>query len=337
MIALGKSQLTVWADTIGIPNLALAEHDLRLTHALAGIYASPKLKDVLAFKGGTALNKAYFGKFSRLSVDLDFNLIGAPKEVVKQGAPVRKVIEAILKEQDPGYDFKFSYRADQTTLLARYAPQTGGARQPLKIELSLRESVPILGLVEKPIPSPDGAPIKVNTYSLEELLSTKIRALHDRKKGRDIFDLHCARRFELNDPAIRKLVYYYFFRAGKIFSWKGLRANLEGKLVDKRFGDDIKPFLRPDVSFDAPAAIREFLDAFAHFGEPDAQDEEFLALAKGLIGRTTSARKLAKTAHVVHPLKALMHPISITAEALAMTVEDIRPERSNKKENHRDA
>jgi hypothetical protein len=84
MIAIAKGQLIVWADTIGIPNLTLAEHDLRLTHALAGLYAVPALKDALAFKGGTALNKIYFGKFSRLSVDLDFNLIGPPREVVKQ-------------------------------------------------------------------------------------------------------------------------------------------------------------------------------------------------------------------------------------------------------------
>jgi predicted nucleotidyltransferase component of viral defense system len=111
------------------------------------------LKNVLAFKGGTALNKIYFGKFSRLSVDLDFNLIGPPREVVKQGAPIRKAIEAILREQDPGYEFKFSYRADQTTLLARYAPASGGAEQPLKIELSMRESVPVMGLIEKSIPT----------------------------------------------------------------------------------------------------------------------------------------------------------------------------------------
>lgn len=327
MIAISKSQLIVWADTIGIPNLALAEHDLRLTYALAGLYGAPILKNVLAFKGGTALNKIYFGKFSRLSVDLDFNLIGPSREVVKQGAPIRKAIEAILREQDPGYEFKFGYRADQTTLLARYAPQSGGAKQPLKIELSMRESVPVLGLIEKSIPSPDAdSPINVKTYSIDELLSTKIRALYDRKKGRDIFDLDCARSLDLNRPAIRKLVYYYFYRSGKIFNWKVLRANLEAKASDKRFGDDIKPFLRPDVAFDAPTATRDFLADFDFLGQPDARDEEFLALAKGLVGRTKSVKKLAKTSHVVHPLKALMGPISITAEAAALTVDDIRPE-----------
>lgn len=327
MIALSKGRLIVWADTIGIPNLALAEHDLRLTHALAGLYAAPALKDVLAFKGGTALNKIYFGKFSRLSVDLDFNLIGPPREVVKQGAPARKAIEAVLREQDPGYEFKFSYRAEQTTLIARYEPQSGGARQPLKIELSMRESVPIMGLFEKDIPSPDeGSPIKVKTYSIDELLSTKIRALYDRKKGRDIFDLDCARLLKLDRPAIRKLVYYYFYRSGKIFNWNVLRANLAAKASDKRFGDDIKPFLRPDVAFDAPSAIRDFLEAFEFLGQPDVRDEEFLALAKRLAGRTKSAKKLAKTIHAIHPLRALMTPIPITEEAAALTVDDIRPE-----------
>ena len=197
----------------------------------------------------------------------------------------------------------------------------------MKIELSMRESVPILGLFEKSIPSPDASsPIKVKTYSIDELLSTKIRALYERKKGRDIFDLDCARLLELDRPAIRKLVYYYFYRSGKIFNWKVLRANLEAKAADKRFGDDIKPFLRPDISFDAPAAIRNFLAAFEFLGQPDARDEEFLALAKRLAGRTKSVKKLARTSHIVHPLKTLMAPIPITAQAAALTVDDIRPE-----------
>jgi hypothetical protein len=81
------------------------------------------------------------------------------------------------------------------------------------------------------------------------------------------------------------------------------------------------------VAFDAPTGIRDFIDAFDFLDRPDARDEEFLALAKGLVGRTKSAKKLAKTRHVVHPLKALMGPIPITTEAAALTVDDIRPER----------
>ena len=51
----------------------VVEKDYALTWLLYGIYNS-ELKDVLAFKGGTALSKVYFPKFWRLSEDLDFTL-----------------------------------------------------------------------------------------------------------------------------------------------------------------------------------------------------------------------------------------------------------------------
>ena len=62
-----------WADEGGIPDLALAELDYRLMHALQAIYADPFLRDRLYLKGGTALNKLYLPGQGRLSVDLDFN------------------------------------------------------------------------------------------------------------------------------------------------------------------------------------------------------------------------------------------------------------------------
>ncbi|MDD5658174.1 MAG: nucleotidyl transferase AbiEii/AbiGii toxin family protein, partial [Elusimicrobia bacterium] len=325
--AIHRGRLVAWAARIGIPNLALAEHDLRLTHALAGRYKSSALKDSLGFKGGTALNKIYFGKFNRLSVDLDFNLIGPPQEAVKQGAPARKAAEAVLRDQDPSYEFKYSYRADQTTLIARYTPLSGGAKQPLKIELSTRESVPILGLIEKAIPSPDAEPaIQVKTYRLDELIATKIRALYDRKKGRDVFDLDRALQMEIDWAAVRKMAYYYFYRSGKVFNWSLLKANLEAKAADRRFSDDIAPFLRPDVEFDPARATRGVIAALERLGQADERDAEFLALAKRLLGRTKSPKKLAKTSHLTHPIKAMMNSLAITSEAAALTVDDIRLE-----------
>ena len=67
---------------------------------------------------------------------------------------------------------------------------------------------------------------------------------------------------------------------------------------------------------------------FKHLKEPDERELEFLALAKVLIGRTISKAKIAKTKHIAYPLKALMDPIPITAEAAALTADDIRPEES---------
>ena len=47
------------------------ERDYMLSWMLAGIAANAILKDALAFKGGTALKKCYFGEY-RFSEDLDF-------------------------------------------------------------------------------------------------------------------------------------------------------------------------------------------------------------------------------------------------------------------------
>ena len=131
---------------------------------------------------------------------------------------------------------------------------------------------------------------------------------------------------QLDWVAIRKMVYYYFYRSGKIFNWSVLKANLEAKAVDKRFGDDIKPFLRPDVNFDAARAMREIIAVFECLDRADERDMEFQALAKRLLGHTKSAKKLAKTSHLVHRIKTMMGPIKITMEAAALTVDDIKNE-----------
>lgn len=56
---------------------------------------------------------------------------------------------AVLRDQDSSYELRFSYRANQATVVARYMPLGGGAKQPLKIELATRESVPILGSLRR--------------------------------------------------------------------------------------------------------------------------------------------------------------------------------------------
>lgn len=50
------------------------EQDFVLSWVLAGISQIEALRESLVFKGGTALKKAYFGKY-RFSEDLDFTMI----------------------------------------------------------------------------------------------------------------------------------------------------------------------------------------------------------------------------------------------------------------------
>lgn len=321
-LIITRPKLTVWAEKIGASGLPQAEHDYRLVLALKGLSEHPELSRELAFKGGTALNKLYYGESNRLSVDLDFNAVGPPGLVMKRGAPLRKLVEGVLREQDPEYRLSYKYSEGQTTIAARYAPLMGPATQPIKVEVSVVESVPVLGLIGKALDGPEG-PIEVRTYALEELLAGKARALYDRRKGRDIYDLDRARGFTIDERALRKLVYYYFFASGKIFSWSLFRQNLEAKAADRRFGEDMRPFLRPTIDFDACAAVGSFLERFAFLEEPDEADLRFLETAKALVGRTVSEKKRAKALAGAHPIRELMDGLAITGEAAAVTIEDL--------------
>jgi len=321
-LIITRPKLMVWAEKIGATGLPQAEHDYRLVMALKGLSEHPELGRELAFKGGTALNKLYFGESNRLSVDLDFNAVGAPGVVMKRGAALRKLVEGVLREQDPDYQLSYKYSEGQTTIAARYAPLMGPATQPIKVEVSVVESVPILGLVVKTLDGPEG-PVEVRTYRLEELLAGKVRALYDRRKGRDIYDLDRARAFSVDERSLRKLVYYYFFASRKIFSWTLFRQNLEAKAADRRFGEDARPFLRPSIPFDARAAVGSCLERFAFLGQPDEADIRFLETAKALVGRTVSEKKRAKALAGAHPIRELMDGIAITEEAAALSVEDL--------------
>ena len=68
--------IRTWADENDVPDLTLAELDYRLVYALQAICADPFLRNRLYLKGGTALNKFYIPNQGRLSVDLDFNVVG---------------------------------------------------------------------------------------------------------------------------------------------------------------------------------------------------------------------------------------------------------------------
>lgn len=323
MLIISQDILTTWSDRLAIADLVQAEHDFRLTSLLGAIRGHSELREKLAFKGGTALNKVYFGERARLSVDLDFNAVGPNQEVARQGKQIRNLIESVLRDQGPNYKIRYKYSQEQTTVTAHYAPLAGTAPQPVKVEISMRESVPILGLVERSVESPDGT-TQVRTYNLDELVSTKIRALYARKKGRDIYDLDQAYGLGLDRNALRKMTYFYFYLSGKVFNWNVLKANLEEKLQDRRFGEDIKVFLRRDISFDPVQAGRRFLERFSFLGEPDSSDEKFLALAKVLVGRTKSPKKIARGLASTHPVKELMGSIPITSEAAALTVRDLQ-------------
>lgn len=314
-----------WADEGGIPDLTLAELDYRLVHALQAIYADPFLHDRLYLKGGTALNKFYLPGHGRLSVDLDFNAVGPKERVLQERTQISQTVMTALEQQDSDYDLTYRWRYEQATVYARFSPLTGAARQRLKVEISFIERFAILGREERALlTSPFDEPAVINTYHLEELTSTKLRALYDRRKGRDIYDLFCITDFDLNWAAVRKMVLYYFYRANKVFHYPTFVSNVERKIAERGFGDDVRGLIRRGSTLDWPAACERVLNNFAFLGELDDRDRLFLDLAKYLLHKPYPKASEEIIKGVEHPLARLMENLPISAEAAAMTQEDIR-------------
>lgn len=180
------------------------EKDYALTWLLYGIYSS-KLKEILAFKGGTALSKVYFPKFWRLSEDLDFT-------AVKRVQP--KEIETMLKDclsllnEKTGMSFHIeSFHSNPGHIIISLQFTGPFGKNAIRMDISLNEML-ATKLLEKEISDgyPDSKKFVVLAYSLDEILLEKLRSIIQRGKGRDYFDVWMLlKKSRFNKDKIRKL------------------------------------------------------------------------------------------------------------------------------------
>jgi predicted nucleotidyltransferase component of viral defense system len=92
---------------------------------------------------------------------------------------------------------------------------------------------------------------KATTYHLEELLGTKIRALYQRRKGRDLFDLWKALTMQKVDTEkiIRCYREYIGFVVDNPPTQKEYLLNMEQKIEDEEFLGDTAMLLRSDEKY----------------------------------------------------------------------------------------
>jgi len=130
----------------------------------------------------------------------------------------------------------------------------------LKIEINTREHFSVFGLERHRFRVRSrwfSGSALVSTYALDELLGTKLRALYQRKKGRDLFDLwYAGRRADANAGRIVACFLRYLEHSGQRVSRAEFEANLEDKLADPAFLGDISPLLAPSSGWDLADAAR---------------------------------------------------------------------------------
>jgi hypothetical protein len=193
---------------------------------------------------------------ARYSEDLDL--------VQRAPGPIRPAVDALRAVLDGWLGAPaVERRRDAVRLEWRYVAEASGARRRVKLEINTREHHPFDDLRTRRVTC-DTRWFKgvadVVTYSDEELLATKLRALYQRSKGRDLFDLEIALRMLAPEPArVVELFTRYLDRQGLSVSRAEFEANLARKMAAPVFLGDMGPLLRADVVFDPALLFRGFL------------------------------------------------------------------------------
>jgi predicted nucleotidyltransferase component of viral defense system len=121
-------------------------------------------------------------------------------------------------------------------------------------EYILREHFNVLGIKQIPFKVENTwfkGECTLSGYELEELLGTKLRALYQRKKGRDLFDLYWA--LANHDLDVKKIIRCYSaymnFSVNQPPTRREVLLNMEAKMNDKEFANDIHVILRPGIEY----------------------------------------------------------------------------------------
>jgi predicted nucleotidyltransferase component of viral defense system len=217
------------------------------------IYSDEWLSSRLAFRGGTALHKLHIQPQPRYSEDID--LVQITAEPFGPIADRLKERLAFLGEPQR------KQKENNFTLLYRFEsefPPVANLR--LKIETNCREHFTVLGYQQLPFEVKSAwfnGSCNITTYQIEELLGTKLRALYQRRKGRDLFDLFKAisATKELNINSVLACYKRYMeFVVEQPPTKKLFLQNMELKLNDDAFSGDIKALIRPEEYYDQAAA-----------------------------------------------------------------------------------
>lgn len=235
-----EDAVTHWQQISPWQTRDMVEQDLIISRALVALYQNPLLKEKIAFRGGTALNKCHLSTAARYSEDID--LVQICDE------PIGDLLGAIRNALDPWLgQARWSQTDWLTKLMYRYISVNGQARR-LKIEINTLENFSVFPHQKIPIQVDSlwfTGYAEATSYCLDELMATKMRALYQRLKGRDLFDLWlCLSENSLVCVNVVKIFQKYNQQRNESISRAQFEKNLFEKLKNPLFINDVIPLLR---------------------------------------------------------------------------------------------
>ena len=244
--------ITAWRAEAPWVDDSQVEQDLVISRALVEIFSHPVLADAVALRGGTALSKLHLRPAARYSEDIDL--------VQTKAEPAGPMMKALREVLAPWLGTpKWKQTEGRITFLYRYASEgLPPVPMKLKVEMNTREHFAVYGLQRAPFKVEsrwfEGA-CEIQTYELDELLGTKLRALYQRKYARDLFDLETALiRLPVDPQRIVDAFLEYMTHDGHQMTRAQYEQNLALKMRDPAFLADLSPLLAGGRAWDAVAA-----------------------------------------------------------------------------------
>jgi len=220
---ISKEKLFLEAEVTGF-RVEILEKVVHLLNLLEGFRSHPFLQRRMALKGGTALNLFVFD-LPRLSVDIDFNYIGAEdRETMLEERPkIEQAIQAVCSREGFAIRRIPSDHAGGKWYL-RYDSDLGQGGN-LEIDLNFMFRVPLWPVVvqdSRPVGSYQAKGITI--IDIHELAAGKLAALLSRHQARDLFDTHQLLTRGNLDP-IRLRLAFIIYGAANRKDWRTVKVD----------------------------------------------------------------------------------------------------------------
>jgi predicted nucleotidyltransferase component of viral defense system len=228
------------------------------------LFSQPAVASALAFRGGTVLYKLHFRPAARYSEDIDL--------VQTSAMPIGPVLDAIHGALDHWLGKPQWKQTDgRVTLGYRFdSEDLPPTRLKLKIEINSREHFTVFGVRPQRFEVSSrwfSGSAELPTYELDELLGTKLRALYQRKKGRDLFDLaHALQRGGVSADRLVEAFERYMDEEGAEPRGEEDRPDVHrrhGAAAGQRYVVDLRRGLRHRVARPRRTAARGALEGVA--------------------------------------------------------------------------
>lgn len=233
--------IVAWGNLVPWTDARQVEQDLIISRALVEIFSDPMLREALRCRGGTALNKLHFPAPLRYSEDIDL--------VRTSHGPIGPILDQLRAVLEPWLGrAQFEQSAVAPKFRFRVEAEGGGGPIRLKIEINTREVEAFDGATALPLAVANpwfSGRAAISTFSREEMLATKLRALLQRDRGRDLYDLaHALDVFEgLEIDRIVDVFGQYLALSGQAISRAQAQDRMFAKLANPRFLLDVRPLL----------------------------------------------------------------------------------------------